>query len=121
MKQATEYFSRANRPNLPFVIIAMDELDRQLSTMSINNALEPAIRAATGLAKRTLNRYYSLTDQADAYRVSMGASLCPSLVHVVLTFLTSSSSPAQTQILPVCRLVARLGSRGRKAHARGVR
>ncbi|KAI4293807.1 hypothetical protein K525DRAFT_174815, partial [Schizophyllum commune Loenen D] len=71
MKQATEYFSRANRPSLPFVIVAMDELDRQLSTTSINMTLEPAIRAAAGLAKRTLNRYYSLTDQADAYRISM--------------------------------------------------
>ncbi|KAL1748219.1 hypothetical protein HDZ31DRAFT_30289 [Schizophyllum fasciatum] len=76
LDQATEYFSRANRPNLPFVIVAMDELDRQLSTMSINTALEPAIRAAAGLAKRTLNRYYSLTDQADSYRVSMGAWPC---------------------------------------------
>lgn len=75
MKQATEYFSRANRPHLPSVIIAMDELDKQLSTTSVNMALEPALRAAAGLAKRTLNRYYSLTDQADAYRISMGASL----------------------------------------------
>ncbi|KAL1724845.1 hypothetical protein EV714DRAFT_187146, partial [Schizophyllum commune] len=71
LKHTTEYFLRANRSNLPFVIIAMDELDKQLSTMSINMTLEPAIRAAAGLAKRTLNRYYSLTDQADAYRISM--------------------------------------------------
>ncbi|TRM62979.1 hypothetical protein BD626DRAFT_358875, partial [Schizophyllum amplum] len=58
-------------PNLPFVIIAMDTLDERLATLSINNDLEPAIRAAANLAKRTLNKYYSLTDQADAYRIAM--------------------------------------------------
>ncbi|KAL1711436.1 hypothetical protein EV715DRAFT_172610, partial [Schizophyllum commune] len=58
-------------PNLPFVIVAMDQLDEQLTTISLNNTLEPAIRAAAKLAKGTLNRYYSLTDEADAYRVSM--------------------------------------------------
>ncbi|KAL1698791.1 hypothetical protein EV121DRAFT_163670, partial [Schizophyllum commune] len=30
-----------------------------------------AIRAAADLAKRTLNQYYLLTDEADAYRVLM--------------------------------------------------
>ncbi|KAL1733409.1 hypothetical protein EV714DRAFT_204398, partial [Schizophyllum commune] len=74
LEHATEYFSRSGTPNLPFVIVAMDNLDEQLSTISINDALEPAIRAAAGLAKRTLNHYYSLTDDADAYRVAMGAS-----------------------------------------------
>ncbi|TRM60917.1 hypothetical protein BD626DRAFT_406757, partial [Schizophyllum amplum] len=71
LKDATEYFSRASSPNLPFVIIAMDELDQCVATMSIQPDIEPAIRAAAALAKRTLNRYYSLTDQADAYRISM--------------------------------------------------
>ncbi|KAL1690455.1 hypothetical protein GGG16DRAFT_55641 [Schizophyllum commune] len=71
LEHATEYFSRAGSPNLPFVIVAMDQLDEQLTTITLNTALEPAIRAAANLAKQTLNCYYSLTDQADAYRVSM--------------------------------------------------
>ncbi|KAI5822049.1 hypothetical protein K523DRAFT_288519, partial [Schizophyllum commune Tattone D] len=75
MKHATKYFSRAGSPNLPFVIVAMDQLDEQLTTITLNTALEPAIRPAANLAKQTLNRYYLLTDQADAYRVSMGSQV----------------------------------------------
>ena len=85
MKQATEYFSRADCASLPFVIVAMDKLDEQLTTISVTQTLEPAIRAAAGLAKRTLNQYYSLTDEADAYRVSMGASA----THTTCSLLTN--------------------------------
>ncbi|KAI4293593.1 hypothetical protein K525DRAFT_178483, partial [Schizophyllum commune Loenen D] len=71
MKQATEYFSCSGCPNLPFVIVAMDKLDESLASLGVNSAFEPAVRAAASLAKRTLNRYYSMTDEADAYRISM--------------------------------------------------
>ncbi|KAL1684387.1 hypothetical protein GGG16DRAFT_68413 [Schizophyllum commune] len=71
LRDTLEYFSRADRPNLPFVIVAMDKIDEKLASTSVNTALELAIRAAARLAKHTLNRYYSLTDDADAYRISM--------------------------------------------------
>ena len=31
-----------------------------------------AIKAAVGLGKRTLNRYYSKTDESEVYRIAMG-------------------------------------------------
>ena len=51
----------------------MDRLDKELATFCVDESLEPAIRAAASLAKATLNRYYSLTDQSDTYRIAMGA------------------------------------------------
>ena len=51
----------------------MDRLDRELATACVDEGLEPAIRAAANLAKKTLNRYYSLTDASETYRIAMGA------------------------------------------------
>ncbi|KAI4518011.1 hypothetical protein K525DRAFT_180728, partial [Schizophyllum commune Loenen D] len=71
LKQATLFFSRDETPHLATVIPAMDRLDTELATFCIDNSLEPAIRAAAKLAKSTLNRYYSLTDESDVYRIAM--------------------------------------------------
>jgi hypothetical protein len=55
------------------VIPAMDHIDTTFTNGILNaHVLEPAIRAALKLAKRTLNRYYSLTDTSETYRVAMG-------------------------------------------------
>lgn len=79
LKDATLFFSRAT-PNLATVIPAMDHIDTQFTNAtdptSSNN---PAIRAAIGLGKRTLNRYYSMTDMVEVYRITMGmysSTLC---------------------------------------------
>ena len=55
------------------VIPAMDHIDKTLTTNSLNLELEPSIRAALGIAKKTLNRYYNATDQSEVYRIAMGA------------------------------------------------
>jgi hypothetical protein len=55
------------------VIPAMDHIDERLTNDSLNQDLEPSIRAAITLAKKTLNRYYSRTDQSELYRVTMSA------------------------------------------------
>ncbi|KIJ09044.1 hypothetical protein PAXINDRAFT_88027 [Paxillus involutus ATCC 200175] len=71
LKHATLYFSRGT-PNLAMVIPAMDHIDSVLTDGILNlKALNPAIRAALRLAKRTLNRYYSLTDTSETYRITM--------------------------------------------------
>ncbi|KAG1734377.1 uncharacterized protein EDB91DRAFT_1040477, partial [Suillus paluster] len=71
LKDATLYFSRST-PNLPMVIPAMDHIDSVFaSSMLKMHQFDPAIRAGLGLAKRTLNRYYSLTDASKAYRIAM--------------------------------------------------
>ncbi|KAG2090998.1 uncharacterized protein F5147DRAFT_527212, partial [Suillus discolor] len=70
LKDATMFFSRAV-PNLATVIPAMDLMDEKLTTYSLDDKYLPAIRAAVGLAKKTLNRYYQLTDHSDVYRIAM--------------------------------------------------
>ena len=50
----------------------MDVLDHYLSTFALKPSILPSIRAAVNLAKKTLNRYYSRTDESDAYRIAMG-------------------------------------------------
>ena len=50
----------------------MDHIDECLTDNSLNDDYEPSIRAANGLAQKTLNRYYSKTDQSKLYRIAMG-------------------------------------------------
>jgi hypothetical protein len=50
----------------------MDHIDETLTTHSLDHKFEPSIRAALGIAKKTLNRYYNVTDQSDVYRIAMG-------------------------------------------------
>lgn len=53
----------------------MDFLDSTLTTRSLDTNLSPALRSACALAKKTLNRYYSKTDDSNVYRVAMRTSL----------------------------------------------
>ncbi|KAI3998135.1 hypothetical protein K525DRAFT_215035 [Schizophyllum commune Loenen D] len=71
LKATMLFFSRDETPNLASVIPAMDRLDRELATACVDEGLEPAIRAAANLAKKTLNWYYSLTDASETYRIAM--------------------------------------------------
>ncbi|KAG1777140.1 hypothetical protein EV702DRAFT_970267, partial [Suillus placidus] len=70
-------------PNLAIVIPAMDHIDTVLTNGIINSQLlDPAIRTALHLAKKTLNRYYySLTDKSETYRIAMGMSFCSHLYY----------------------------------------
>ncbi|TFY58892.1 hypothetical protein EVJ58_g6133 [Rhodofomes roseus] len=70
---ATQYFSRAGKdaPDLTDVIPAMDIIDQKLATGSLNQALDPAIRVALGLGKRSINHYYNKTDESAVYRIAM--------------------------------------------------
>ena len=56
------------------VIPAMDIIDQKLSTLTQDGKLKPLIRAALGLSKKTMNRYYSKTDMSDAYQIAMSMS-----------------------------------------------
>jgi hypothetical protein len=88
------------------VIPAMDHIDTTFTNGILNtHVLDPAIRAALKLAKRTLNRYYSLTDASETYRVAMGTLSFTLPSYGDADFFTGSpSSPKQTSILPECRL-----------------
>ncbi|PPR06542.1 hypothetical protein CVT26_000705, partial [Gymnopilus dilepis] len=74
LKDATLYFSRSTA-NLAHVIPIMDIINDRLTTSANDSALSPAIRTAAGLAKKTLNRYYSRTDDSETYRIAMSKYL----------------------------------------------
>ena len=61
----------------------MDEINDRLTAQANNDKYSLAIRAALGLAKKTLNRYYSHTDESEAYCISM--SECISHLNIYFT------------------------------------
>jgi hypothetical protein len=94
---ATLFFSRGT-PNLATVIPAMDHIDMVLALQSVDRQYDPAIRAALAMAKKTLSRYYTLTDSSETYHIAMGT-----LIHLHTDYLTrpilSPPSPSQTHLL----------------------
>jgi len=61
LKDATMLFS-CSTPSLADVIPGMDYLDEFFATVIADNTVSLAVRAAVGLGKRHLNKYYGLTD-----------------------------------------------------------
>jgi hypothetical protein len=57
------------------VIPVMDHLDQHLATSALRSSLPPSIRAAATLGKRCLNKYYTMTDHTEVYRIAMGKPL----------------------------------------------
>lgn len=70
-KEATLLFSRDDA-TVTTVIPHMDRIDRALTTDTTKLKFCTVIRAALLMGKRTLNRYYSKTDESELYRVAMG-------------------------------------------------
>ena len=54
-----------NQLQLAAVILVMDGIDEDLSNATVNRRYHPTVRAPAGLAKATMNKYYTLTDAAD--------------------------------------------------------
>ena len=52
----------------------MDRMHKELLAASTNEAYSPAIRASLKLGLGLLNKYYSLTDNSELYRIAMGSS-----------------------------------------------
>ena len=50
----------------------MDRMHAELTAASNNEDYSPAIRAALKLGIKLLNKYYSLTDDSEVYRIAMG-------------------------------------------------
>lgn len=76
----------------------MDMIDLQLGTKHRQTAeYDYAIRTAMGIAKRTLNKYYELTDSAEAYRIAMGM-YCILVAHnLTANYACTSSASSQLQ------------------------
>ena len=49
----------------------MDRMHADLVTASANKNYSPAIRAALKIGKKLLDKYYSITDNSEIYRIAM--------------------------------------------------
>jgi hypothetical protein len=79
-KDATLFFSRGT-PNLATVILAMDHINKFVAT-SAERQYSPAIRAALAIRKKTINKYYNMTDHSEVYRIAM--SMLFNYLHIVI-------------------------------------
>ncbi len=82
-KDATLFALRDDMTITSF-IPAMDTIDDILSTNLTAHKIPPTLRAALNLGKKTLNRYYSKTDNSEAYRIMMGEFGLICVIAVVL-------------------------------------
>ena len=64
----------SDTPCIANIIPAMDRMHVELTAVSNNDAYSPAIQAAIKLGTRLLDKYYSLTDNSEVYRIAMGLS-----------------------------------------------
>jgi hypothetical protein len=88
-----EFFSRGS-PNLAAIIPAMDHIDKDFTDkIRPSSKTHPAIRHALTLAKKTLDRYYSLTDDVEVYRIVMGTVFLSFQLHTLSDNKAFSSSP----------------------------
>ncbi|KAF5355384.1 hypothetical protein D9757_014613 [Collybiopsis confluens] len=71
LKDATTWFS-ANSPTVAQVIPAMDAIDEALATGMVDNEeVSDPIKHALAIGKRTINKYYALSDGSNIYRMAM--------------------------------------------------
>ena len=61
----------SDTPCIANVIPAMDRMHADLVTASANENYSPAIRAALKIGKKLLDKYYSITDNSEIYRIAM--------------------------------------------------
>ena len=105
-KDATLFFSR-DTPNLATVIPAMEHMSNMLDGCIRDEVkYEEPIRIALSLAKRTLTKYYNLTDAADTYRIAMGMTppACLYTKSVLIPSPISTSPTLQDCLLQAAQL-----------------
>ncbi|KAE9397064.1 hypothetical protein BT96DRAFT_823836 [Gymnopus androsaceus JB14] len=81
LKDATTFFS-SNSPNISSVIPAMDAIDEAFASGIVDNhELCAPLRHALSIGKKTLNKYYALTDDSDIYCMAMVLHLSYKLTY----------------------------------------
>ncbi|KAE9388195.1 hypothetical protein BT96DRAFT_757995, partial [Gymnopus androsaceus JB14] len=71
LKDVTTYFS-SNSPDILAVIPAMDAIDKAFASgKADNHELCAPLHHALTIRKKTLNKYYALTDNSDIYCIAM--------------------------------------------------
>ena len=96
LKDVTLFFSRSTL-NLATVIPVMDIINEKLTTDSLDcSKFKAPIRAALGLAKKTLNRYYNMTDSSEVYWIAMGMYFLYLLLNTLLIYVITQSCTLDT-------------------------
>ena len=81
------------------VIPIMDHLDQHLATSVLDLSLPASICVAATLGKHTLNKYYTMTDLSEIYRIAMSkVSILFFNYLVLIDLFASSTSPSQAQL-----------------------
>jgi hypothetical protein len=93
-KDATLFFSRGT-PNLTMVIPVMDIIDDHLATAATNDDYPLALKAALAVSKKTLNRYYNKTDDAEVFRIAMGIFIVSCYCFHIINFFLSVLHPGR--------------------------
>jgi hypothetical protein len=88
-KTVTLEFS-TDTPCIANVIPAMDRMHADLQAACNNEDYSIAIRAALEVGMNLLNKYYSITDNSEVYRIAMGMSNI-STYHCLINLFVSSS------------------------------
>ena len=98
----------------------MDNIDSTLATAIAGREYDDAIRASLKLGKDLLNKYYSLTDNSDIYRIAMGTHLITLWSHHYLNSFPSASPILQASLLRKSGLGGCVDQGSGAAGARGV-
>jgi hypothetical protein len=94
----------------------MDHLDEHLATATVGHKYDPAIKAAIGVGKRTLNRYYDRTDHSELYRIAMSKSFL-FFFHAPLLIIFSLTPSPQVLLLPPCWMDTRVDCSREEDHS----
>ena len=62
----------------------MDHINKHLTTDALNPRYNRTIHASLGITRKTLNRYYTLTDMSGVYWIAMGMLAPPLFVAYIL-------------------------------------
>jgi hypothetical protein len=111
-------------PCVAAVIPAMDKMHTELTAAADNVDYSPALQAALSLGKTLLDKYYSLTDDSEVYRIAMGMYILVDLRLVanllLLLYLLSPASKTQTQVFQKAELGRELGQNSRRDCSGGI-
>ena len=91
-KTVTLEFS-TDTPCITNVIPAMDKMHENLFAACNNPAYSASIRAALKIGMNLLNKYYSITDNSEVYRIAIGMFFYYLKLNHLLIYLFVSSSP----------------------------
>ena len=67
----------------------MDHIDQHLTSSALNSMYHPAIKAALAIGKKLLNKYYTLTDHSEMYRIAL-SKFSRAFLHHIIHFISLS-------------------------------